>query len=175
MLWVTGSAVSPVGQMRWCILKSRIARQGDHSQAIRNPGVKSRLVEIRQNGARNFFITRLETRTWNATRLHQNRQTRNTSPAWNRSQNRTRALHTTDITATAEYKTPGRTAIRWLIALIKRSRHQEKELPVTLLLIDRFREALDYRTYGLVNTSSHYDDEVARSLAKCAKRLQVQR
>lgn len=45
-------------------------------------------------------------------------------------------------------------------------------LPV--LVNDPFLKALDYRTYRFVDQLSHFDDEVARKLAKCAKHLQVQ-
>lgn len=40
-------------------------------------------------------------------------------------------------------------------------------------LADRYREALDYRMYPLVDISDYHDDEVGKSLAKHAKHLQL--
>lgn len=57
----------------------------------------------------------------------------------------------------------------------RKSRHtRKKDFPVICSVNDFFLEALDYQTYGLGSKSSRYGDEVARSIAKLAERLQVQ-
>lgn len=52
---------------------------------------------------------------------------------------------------------------------------QNKALPCIRRLNDRIQEALDCRTYRLVDKASHFDDEVTRNVAKFAKRLQAQK
>lgn len=57
----------------------------------------------------------------------------------------------------------------------KKSRSRgDKELWVIFPVNDRFRKVSDYRRYRLADKSSLYDDEVARSVSRWAKRLQVQ-
>lgn len=57
----------------------------------------------------------------------------------------------------------------------EKSRHTcKKEFSVTRSVNDCFTEALQYRKHFLADNSSCYDDEVARCVARLAKRLQVQ-
>lgn len=51
---------------------------------------------------------------------------------------------------------------------------QNKDLQVIRPIGERFEEGLDYRAYCLVNKLSHYDEELARSVAKWTKCFQVQ-
>lgn len=63
---------------------------------------------------------------------------------------------------------------------VSRSRHckhrddKDDSLKVLRPVNDRFREALDYHNYRLADQSSKYNEDVAKSVAKWAKRLQVQ-
>lgn len=50
----------------------------------------------------------------------------------------------------------------------------QKDLLVNRPVKDGFWGALDYWTYPLADKSSRYNEEVARIVAKCANRLQVQ-
>lgn len=57
----------------------------------------------------------------------------------------------------------------------RKDRRSKEDLPKTIRPVNnRFRDALDFRTYRLVDTSPKYDDRVAKRVAKWAKRLQVQ-
>lgn len=73
-----------------------------------------------------------------------------------------------------EYETLGRPATCQLITINSR-RHQEKEWLAIRPVNDRFQESSDYWTYLFVDKSSHYDEELARSLAKWVKRQQAQK
>lgn len=56
----------------------------------------------------------------------------------------------------------------------KNRRSHEKDLQVIWPVHDHFREGLDCKTYRLANKLSSYDGEVAQSVARLAKHLQVQ-
>lgn len=57
---------------------------------------------------------------------------------------------------------------------LRNHRSKDEGLQVICRLENRFQEALEYNTYSLADKASKYDDPVATSLAKFAKRLQLQ-
>lgn len=56
----------------------------------------------------------------------------------------------------------------------KSCRNRDNKLPEIHPVNDRLWEALHYRAHPLVETSSHYNDEVERSIAKWVKQLKKQ-
>lgn len=77
-----------------------------------------------------------------------------------------------DTSDTVEQETLGRKVIHRLTA--RRRINCEKDLPVIRLVNDRFWNVSNYRTYCLAGKLSRYDEEVAQSVARWAKRVQVQ-
>lgn len=62
----------------------------------------------------------------------------------------------------------------WFVCHKKFRRHCDKDLPVICPVDDCFQKGPDYRKKRVADASSHYDDDIARRIAKWGKRLQVQ-